>query len=202
MSTRPVFDVYLSHRPQDVGLASFVAEELRDHGLEVFHGGVVTTATEEVADDLRGALAESAAVVILATPDYVGSPNLAFLAGAAMAWDKPIYVLFDGMASTELPDFLGQYHVAPLTEVRRVADDLQRAQGALGPEQEAALKEAYAELGVTADQLLIKSTARSELGRRFAEKTGLQIGAERLVREILNRRKRGLLPKLSPAKVP
>jgi hypothetical protein len=200
MNPRPVFDVFLSHRPQDAGLAAFVAEELREHGLEVFHGGVVTVATEAVVDDLRWTIAECAAVVILVTPGYLKSPNLAFLAGAAMAWDKPIYVLYDGLELADLPDFLGQYTVSPITATRQVAEEIRQAQAPLSPEQQDALKEAYVELGVPADQLLVRASARYELGRRFTEKTRLKVEAERLVRELLNKRKRGLLPKLSPVR--
>ncbi|MBA3315953.1 MAG: toll/interleukin-1 receptor domain-containing protein [Planctomycetota bacterium] len=201
MTPRPIFDVFLSHRSQDAGLAAFVADELREQGLDVFHSGVIAVATEAVVDDLRSALAESIAVVILVTPDYAKSPNLAFLTGAAMAWEKPVYILYDGLDLSELPDFLGQYRVAPITAVGEIGRQIKEEYLPFSAEQEDALREAYAELGIPADQLVMRVSARAQLVRIFAEKTQLDVGAERLLRELLNKRKRGQLPRLQAPRI-
>lgn len=197
MSGRPEFDVFLSFRTLDAALAEFAVEHLERAGLTVLPEGLATPLSGPPPEELRSTLAESAAVVLLVTPGNVGSSDLAFLAGAAMAWDKPVYVLFDGIEESRISPFLRQFRVAPVTASRAVAEEIRQGQEPLTPEQQELLKHLYADAGVPTDQLLVKPQARAALGRAFAERAGVAVGAERLVRELLNLRKRGQLPRLN-----
>ena len=192
-----VYDVFLSHRPLDAALAAYADEQFRLLGLEVLHAPLVMQPDQVWLDELRSGLAECLAVAMVVTPGNADSPTLAFVAGAAMAWGKPVYVLFDGLEADRLSLFLRQFHVAPLTATATIAGQIRQAQAPLTTDQQELLKQVYLQTGVPTDQLLLEPQARANLGRLFAERSGADMGAARLLRELLNLRKRGQLPRLA-----
>ena len=66
---------------------------------------------------IRDALSESSAMVILLTRSTLNSPYVPFEVGAAMGMEKPIFVVYDGIAPSEIPGFLRKYPTIPLSNL-------------------------------------------------------------------------------------
>src|SRR5262245_9992355 len=116
VATETTFDVFLSYSERDRGAAELIRHALADVGLEAF----CIDRVDVVADGLseaRRALAECSAVLFLLTGSSIRSQNVAFETGMALAWNKPIYVLFDGLEPDEIPDYLREFRVRRLSEM-------------------------------------------------------------------------------------
>jgi hypothetical protein len=136
--------------------------------------------------------------VILVTPSAVESHHLAFEAGMAMAWNKPIYVLYDGVGDDDIPEFLRQFQVLPVTKVDEVAKTIERSKSKFSAEDMEVLVATYIQNSVPVDALLLQPTSLSQLTDEFNSMTGQQIGGERVARELMRLRKSGKLPRISP----
>lgn len=67
------------------------------------------------------ALRHSSALVVLGTRAHIRSPVLTMEVGAALAGQKPIYVLAEPGAADDLPSYLQRRHGLPLCEPGRLA---------------------------------------------------------------------------------
>lgn len=114
----------------------------------------------------------------------------------ALAWNKPIYILYDGIDAAELPDYLQEFRVRPVAELPSVIDEISQAQQPLSDDARSELIDAYRQADVPTDQLLTKPVELKKLADDFQRRTGKMIGAERLLQELIRLRKQGRLPRL------
>src|SRR3954471_18817450 len=108
VATETTYDVFLSFNERDRGAADLIRHALSDAGLEAFCVDRIDVGADALPD-LRRALAECSAVLFLLTGSSIRSQNVAFETGMALAWNKPIYVLFDGLELGEIPDYLQEF---------------------------------------------------------------------------------------------
>lgn len=120
---KQITDVVVFHAPRDMEIVELLTQELIKAGLAV---SCISTLKpdEDFLDQLRVSLVECHAVVILLTRSQMESPNLAVEVGAAMAWNKPIYVLHDGLSVSEIPDYLQRFHIRPLNRISEVVAEI------------------------------------------------------------------------------
>src|SRR5436309_2810309 len=107
-TTEAIYDVFVSHGVHDRWIADGVQRAFVDAGLEVFAIDEVK-ANESFLTSMRRALAECHAVVVVLTRSTLTSQNIAVEIGMAMAWSKPIYVLYDGLTKAEIPTYLTEF---------------------------------------------------------------------------------------------
>ncbi|QDT39580.1 toll/interleukin-1 receptor domain-containing protein [Stratiformator vulcanicus] len=193
MSSVQLFDVFLSHSSADSSLADLVAHELDQGGLGVFQHDVPQPG-EDLSAEIRDSLAECSAVVFLLTPSFRESPNLAYEAGAAMAWNKPIFSLYSGVEPQSIPRFLREYRMVPISQLNSFPEMIRPTIEPFSDEDRSTLRDVYSEVGIPTDQLVRRPSLSGEISARFREKAGIVRGAERLVQELIKMRKRGDLP--------
>ncbi len=190
-----LYDVFLSHGVHDTGIAEIVRKRLEASDLGVFAMDHIDAGIDlDLA--VRSALAESSAVILILTRSTVGSPYIAFEVGAAMAWNKPIYVLYDGLANDDIPSYLRQFHVVGLGEAERIVNEIAKAKEPMSDAAKESLINIYEELGIPTDQLLRSPARVRDLSESFRERTESPVESERLLRELLRLRKQGKLPKI------
>ena len=189
------FDVFLSHSASDTAWAAIVARRLQDAGLNVFTGTVVGTG-ENWADSLWEALTESAAVIALVNGPRVTSSWLAFEVGAAMAWHKPVYVVYQGERPSELPKYVEGFGTFDNSELDQVIKRVVEGSQPLSDAQRTRLGEVYATIGVPTDQLMLQPAKIERLAKAFNRTAKTKLSSEQLLREILRLRKQGRLPTL------
>src|SRR5687767_13109344 len=137
---RTTYDVYLSYAQQEIGWAAAVEEEFARAGLSVYNIAK-TEPGEDVGASIWEALAESGAVVaLMRDPDSKG--NLLFEIGAAMAWEKPVYVLFKGDNAPALPRY-AHLEAYPADELVRVVQLVKASARPLTDEQRSKLAKIY-----------------------------------------------------------
>ena len=191
----PVYDIFLSHSSQDVGLAAFVRDGLMSQGLSVFELEAVSAGTA-ISKSIREGLVDSLAVVLLITPSSETSGNMAFEAGMAMAWAKPVFVLYDGRTLSDIPEFLQQFEVFSVDKVRDVAKAISKTKQTLKPEHVAILSSLYVDTGIPTDQLLLEPSILQDMSDQFFERAHLRLSTTRLAQELVRMRKTGRLPKM------
>ncbi|MEX2140074.1 MAG: toll/interleukin-1 receptor domain-containing protein [Pirellulales bacterium] len=187
------YNVFLSHAIGDRKTASIVEYALSSRAIPVVqsfseHQG------KEWSDQLRRDLIESSALVVILTSATLKSPNIAFEVGAATAWGKPVYLLLDGVAKSELPIFLRRFPTYPVTKLNLLVEELAKAPEPFSEDDRHALIEAYRDLGVSADQVVVRPGVLDNLTASFRDKSGKQVAGERLAQELLNLRKQRKLP--------
>lgn len=195
VATETIYDVFLSHGAQDKGLAQIVTRALDREGLEVFAVHEVTPGEEFLAK-MRRELAQCSAFVLILTRSTLKSPNIAFEIGMAMAWNKPIYVLYDGITKKEIPGYLKEFNVLQVSKLPQVVREIAQSQQPFSEEDRDSLINVYQELGVPTDQLLGKPAALHELSQRYNDIASSHVSGERLVQELIRLRKQGKLPKM------
>jgi len=94
MSTTTVSDVFLSYAQSDTAWAAVVQQKLGEAGFKVFTVAGVPSG-DNASDLIWDALTESAALIALVRGPGGMSKSLAVEIGAAMAWQKPVYVLYE-----------------------------------------------------------------------------------------------------------
>lgn len=193
--TETTYDVFLSFSARDRGAAELVRQALFQAGLEAYTADSVAIGPE-VLPELRRALAECSAVLFLLTTSSVRSQNVPYETGMALALNKPIYVLFDGLDSAEIPDYLKEFHVRRLSEMDEVAQEIADARQPLSDDLRDDLVGIYRKHGIPTDQLLRKPFELKTLADRFQQQTGTSVSGERLVQELIRLRKQGHLPRL------
>jgi len=193
--------VFLSHNHKDAGLASFVTSALETQGGGVFTVLDLSPGTQ-IEKAIREDLVASTAVVILATPNSVSSQNLAFEADMAMAVQKPIFVLYDGVALSQLPSFIAQYKVFPVSQTGKVSQQILSAQKKFTDDEVAMMIEAYQDLGVPLDQLVMNSELLTTLTASISSRVNNSISGEKVARLLMTRRKQGKLPRTRTVALP
>ncbi len=194
MSKTPIYDVFLSHHPQDGGLASMVTREIESAGCGVFSLESLPLGSH-IQSQVLDALVDSSAVVVLLTRSSVESRGVAFEVGVAMGWDKPVYIIHDGLEMRSIPEFLNQFHLVPLSDLPRVVKQIQSLRKPLSNSQRESLIDAFQKVAVPVDQLLRDSKQRTRLSNLFSEQSAEPISSNRLLQELIRLRKKGQLPK-------
>ena len=195
-SNQRIIDVFVSHGQHDTGLAELLNRALKDQGLSTWLVSSLEP-SDQFESAIRNAMAECHAVVVLLTPAMLNSQWLAVEVGAAIAWNKPIYVLYDGVALDQIPGYLSQYHLLPVSQISEVVHKISESRQPLSDQDRASLLQAYQETGLSADQILLQPRAVSDLSSRYRKLARTAIPGERLVKELLRMRKQGELPRRS-----
>lgn len=196
----PNFDVFLATRSSNDD-AGQVAEALREGGLKVFVASEMTYPGQHIDKAIWEALAESVALVmVLSGADDASSSWLAVELGAAMAWQKPIYVLGRSPKQSTLPAFLTGFKVHSLSSASKIAEEIKRGSEPLTDTEREVLIGIYQDLRIPTDQLSRTPSAVDKLTKMFRKVTGEERPAERLLSELLRLRKSGRLPSLRPRK--
>lgn len=190
------YDVFLSHSSSDRELAVEVANRLKSEGLQPFHDESVGPA-ESMSTAIWDALAECRALIAIisvdaTTPDAMGMVEI----GAAIAWNKPIYLILNGPASTRLPDTLKSYQVYPRNRLDEVLQKIRTEFQPLSDDDRQILADTYKDLSIPADKLGQSPKSLRDLTMRFNRKTKKQLSGERLLSELLRLRKKGSLPRI------
>lgn len=189
----PGYDVFLSHAIGAVKTASAVRERFEEAGLSVFDVWRSVAAGEPLADNIWEALAESAAVVAVLTPDTGDNPNLAFEVGAARAWQKPVYLLIEGPHSYSPAPYLREIAAYPMSRLAEVIHLVANATKPLSDDERATLADVYANLGLSVDEVLTRPGAMDRLAGEYAKVSRSRVPGEKLARELLRLRKSGRL---------
>jgi hypothetical protein len=198
MSEKKVIsDVFLAASPRDAGVAEVVRRAFEEAGLAVFSSATIQP-SPDFADAIREAIAESWAFVVLLTPSFVNSNNLAVLSGGAWAWDKPIYLLLESVSPKDVPTYLKRYKIVPIAKLADVVESVARIANPLSEREHDLLAGLYTDLGVSPDQLAMQPDALDTLTHDFNEATTSQLSAERVLQEIVRLRKQGKLPRRRP----
>lgn len=195
----PTFDVFVSHSSRDREFAADVADRLRAEGLQPFHDASVPIG-EEISKAIWDALAECHAFIVLVSPDSAPDAMGMIELGAATAWNKPIFVLLNGPASTRVPDALGAYQVYPRNRIDEVLTQIRRNFEPITDDERQVLMETYSDLGVPADRLSQSPRELQQLVETFNRKADKQLSGTRLLSELLRMRKQAKLPRLSPVR--
>ena len=193
----PTFDVFVSHSSRDRAFAADVADRLKAEGLQPFHDASFVVG-QEISKAIWDALAECHAFIVIVSPesglDAMGMVEL----GAATAWNKPIFVLLNGPASTPVPEALVNYHVYPRNRIDEVLTQIRRSLEPITDEERQVLTEIYRDLSIPADRLSQSPRELQQLVETFNGKTNKQLSGNRLLSELLRMRKQAKLPRLSP----
>lgn len=191
-----VIDVFLTHAAPDAGMAALVTREFEAAGC-----GVFAFQSLEPGDDRRDrmveALVESTAVVVLLTKSSLSSPMVGVEVGAALAWTKPVFVVYDGIAAAEIPAYLREFTVAPLSAVGDVVRQVVAARTPLSERERSHLAKTYEELRVPVDRLLVEPSEWRAFTEAYRRRVKRAVPAKRLVQELVRMRKLGKLPRVA-----
>ena len=191
-----VYHIFFSYARADSGIAQAVERAFADAGLPVFSPNSTIQPGRSWADQIRSAIVECDAFVVLITPLNASSVNLGIELGAAMSWHKPIYVLLDGVTPAQLPVSLAEQQVYSVADVQRIIDAVRESFAPLNESERLRLISAYSSLGMPTDALLADPLAIEQLAGAFNHPGGRQLSGERLAKELLRLRKGGTLPRL------
>jgi hypothetical protein len=192
------FDVFVSHSAEDRDAAEAVARRLGEAGMSVQFDRDLFVPGRKWESALRKALVESDAFVLLVDSSQPVSPNGTFELGAAMALQKPVFVVQTDGQSGDLPGYLRHYAAFPLAKIERLASSIRDVCEPLANGERESLIAAYQELGVPSDRLLADPLAIEQLGDTFKKRAGRSVPARNLASELLRMRKAGRLPRLRP----
>lgn len=196
MSTiTPTYDVFVSHSLRDQDFADDVVKRIEAEGLQPFHDAAIP-AGKEVSQEIWDALAESHAFIVIVSPESIPDAMGMVELGAATAWNKPIFVVLNGPASSQLPELLQNYQAYPRNRVDELLAQIRRNFEPISEEDREILVESYREFGVPTDQLGQSPRELQKLVKKFDKKTEKQFSGPRLLTELLRLRKQGKLPKL------
>jgi len=194
-TTTPTFDVFVSHGSRDREFAADVSDRLQAEGLQPFDDASVPVG-QEISTAIWDALAECHAFIVIVSsdskPDAMGMVEL----GAAIAWNKPIFVLLNGPATSPLPEALKSYRVYPRNRLDEVLTQIRRNLEPITDDEREVLTETYRELGIPADRLSQSPRELQQLVETFNAKTGKQLSGTGLLSELLRMRKQAKLPRL------
>lgn len=192
----PTYDVFVSHGSHDRALAADVVDRLQAEGLQTFHDASIRVG-ENISNAIWDALAECHAFIVIvspdSTPDAMGMVEL----GAATAWNKRIYVIVNGPATSRLPEALQPYQAYPRNRIDEVLSQIRRNFDPLTDKDREVLLDIYRDIGETADQLSQSPRALQQLVNQFNATTEKQLSGTRLLSELLRLRKQSKLPRIS-----
>jgi len=189
------YDVFLSYSLTEARTAGLVERALAAAGLDVFNPAKIDPGLS-IQEVLWKALAESAAFVVIVHPGRALGSNTSVELGAAMAWHKPIYIVQVGNGAAKPPAYLERFPAYPLSRIEDVVTSIKRSLKTLSDEEREMLCEVYAEMGVSADQLLLDPASLEDLARKFNSRSNTSYAGERLIQELLRLRKSGRLPRV------
>jgi len=192
---RPVYDVFLSYPRSMAPEAETIASACQREGLKVFRVSEAP-AGERFVRSLWEAMSESRALVALAESGASVAPSVAVEIGAASAWNKPVYLVTSAKGAYDVPAYLQRYKVLTMDQVQDLIESVLAAQKPLDEKQVNALLLSYVEVGLPVDQLLLQPALLDKLVELFVKKTEREVSGERLMQELLRRRKGGGLPRL------
>ena len=189
------YDVFISHAASDKPVATEIAESLDAAGLNPFYEGSLQPGMD-VGEAIWHALAESRALIAVISSDVTPQAMALVEIGAAVAWNKPVFVLINGPSSTKLPTALESYPVYPISRLEEVIRAIQTGFVPLTDHERERLSEIYLDLSTPTDQLSQSPTTLRELTTTFNKSTRKQYSGERLLSELIRMRKKGELPRL------
>ncbi len=197
MTTTPqTFDVFLSHSSRDREFAADVAERLKAEGLQPFYDASVPLG-QEISKAIWDALAECHAFIVIvspeSTPDAMGMIEL----GAATAWQKPIFVVMNGPASTRLPQSLQHYQAFPRNRVDEMLAQIRRGLEPFTDDDREVLQETYRDINVPADRFSQSPRELQKFVTEFNTRSKKQLSGSQVLSELLRMRKQSKLPRLT-----
>jgi len=190
----PTGVVVLSYSVQDERAAAQVREYLEGAGLSVFPA---TDQWSEPEDwkQVRDAIAQSEAVVILVTESSLRAEKLIFVAGGAEAREKPLYMVAEGLPRSSLPVFLQDRTVFSIKQLPQVVQEILRGRVEFSEEESRWLKEWYRDTNIPLDQLIRYPAELEAMTRGFRVTWQRNVPAERLLQELYRLRKKAQLPR-------
>lgn len=194
------YEVFLSYSKTDAAIADVVRAKLSDAGLSVFAFHKAKLRADSWQEQIREALVECSAMVLILTRANLISPNLAVEVGGAWVWKKPIYVLTQSVRRTEIPSFLRGSHIVPISKTPDVARSIRRSLRPMSREELTRLKDAYQEFSVSVDNLAVEPAELGKLTDKLNRNGSRRFTPERLLQELLRMRKRGDLPKITQSR--
>jgi len=195
------FDVFVSHSAQGRAAARTVADRLSDAGMSVRLDQDILVPGTNWEAPLRKALIESDAFVVIIDSGAAVAPNATFELGAAMALNKPVFVVQTSSAHAEVPGFLKHYASFPLAGIDRLAESIREVSAPLTENEREILLAAYQTMRTPSDQLLADPLAIEQLRESFRSKSGREVSATHLASELLRLRKSGKLPRIRRERV-
>ena len=96
-------DAFVSYAFEDGVLASTIVRELKSRGLEVFLAPSSLSTGRQWRDQLREAVRSTRSAALLVTPASMRSPWVMAEAGAFAAQGTPMFVLYDGVSTADIP---------------------------------------------------------------------------------------------------
>lgn len=119
------YDVFLSHAVQDEPLATVIKQRLADFGLSAIAvSPPELRRSAKATEAIRRALVGSRAFVALLTSEYKTDPAFLLEFGAAWQQDIPIYVFMSGKDIGEVPAFLQDRPIRPLSDLSEVIAEI------------------------------------------------------------------------------
>jgi DNA-binding CsgD family transcriptional regulator len=193
--TEVTYDVFVSHSMDDAEAARCVTDRLPEARFSVFLSDTAESSSpaQILNDVVWDALAESEALIVLvsSSPPGIGA---GFVIGAASAWNKPVYVVYDAPRQPTVSRMIEGYPHYSLSQFSDVISAIRDGQDPLARRELATLAALYCEMGTPTDQLTREPDTLRELTERFNFKTGRTLSAEHLLREMLRLRKSGNWP--------
>lgn len=195
----PTYDVFLSHSLRDQEFATDVANRLKAEGLQPFSDASIGPG-EEVSKAIWDALAECHAFIVIVSPesppDAMGMVEL----GAATAWNKPIFVVLNGPASSPLPETLQSYRAYPSNRIDEVLSLIRHNLEPFTVEDRQVLINSYLEVGISADRLVQSPRDLQDLVNSFNSSADKELSGSQVLSELLRMRKSAKLPRIGPSR--
>ena len=194
------YDVFLSYSLPEAQTADLVERALEGAGLNVFSPSKFENGTP-YKDTVQLAIAESQIVIVVVDPRQAPSSNTLVELGAALAWDKPIYVVTEP-GNTNLPIYLQDSQIFPVSRIDDLVQSARRdTTRNLSEDERSMLCDVYSEFGLPVDELVMTPWALKKLAKIFNSRSKTHASHSQLARELITLRKRGAknggLPRLS-----
>ena len=194
--TDTLYDVFLSYEPLDDELVSLVEQAFTDAGLTSFRAADHLAKRRAFGTTMREAIIGAAAAVALITPRSFESTAIPLEIGAAASWNKPIYLLLDGVDEADVFLFARKHsRLYPAAQLDRLVHDVKRDARPLDDQDRTILREVFIRGGLTTDQLLARSEALEQLADEFSSQADQPLPPDRLAMELVRMRKQGDLSK-------
>ena len=112
--------VFLSYAASNRELADLVVPVVQAAGFDVLTIYGVENVKQAQADALRELISQCDLALILVTPSAIDSQWLPFEIGMVRAFDLPAILLYEGLTRNELPEYLGGFQTAGVSQVADV----------------------------------------------------------------------------------
>lgn len=189
------FDVFVSQSARERAPVDTVSRTLNDAGMSVqVDQDIVIPGTNWEAT-LRKALIKSDAFVMIVDPGLSLAPNSTFELGAALALEKPVFIVPTTSARGVLPAFLQRYASFPISQIDHLPESIREVCQPLAEADREMLVSAYQSLGIPADRLLADPVAMDRLSDEFHRQTRRRVPTKHLASELLRMRKTKGLPR-------